>query len=497
MEKIIRYITEDFIKNLDRLMVDLYSDSKDLTDFILGTKKETDELGRRFVEMVIQEVNDKIYTMPVRKRNWYVERKSDPKRLTTSLGEVIIFKTLYTSKTELNEKGKALECYLLDKVLGLAPNQTMTADVKASIYKEAVQTSYRKAGEIACPEGVSKGTVKDILHTIQFPPNFRIPMVKREVEYLYIDADEDHYHLQFKNQKGDLVKNENGYKNNGAISKLIYVYEGIEPEAPESKRNRLIGTHYFCRGDDQDNKDLWKEVFEYIEAFYDTSKIKRIYLNSDGGGWIKTGYRGLSDVMFVLDEFHLAKYILKLTRHMQDSREDANAEIYDCIRHKTKEEFLEIVERLKGCTDSEKVLKKITEASDYISSNWTAAKYRLRKKEGVVSCSAEGHVYHVLSSRMSTQAMGWSRHGGCQMARLREYYYNGGDMLELASYQKEEIPMAAGAEGVVLSASQILRSEHTSRPVTMTEFGKYTDAMRASMSVQTSKRLEFYLHGKI
>ena len=26
---------------------------------------------------------------------------------------------------------------------------------------------------------------------------------------------------------------------------------------------------------------------------------------------------------------------------------------------------------------------------------------------------------------MSTLAMGWSRHGGSQMANLREYYYNG------------------------------------------------------------------------
>ena len=182
---------------------------------------------------------------------------------------------------------------------------------------------------------------------------------------------------------------------------------------------------------------------------------------------------------------------------MQDSREEANAEIYECIRHKTKEEFLTIVERLKGCTDSEKVLKKITEASEYISSNWTAAKYRLRKKEGVVSCSAEGHVYHVLSRRMSTQAMGWSRHGGCQMARLREYYYNGGDMLELARYQQEDIPLAAGAEEVVLSATQMLRSENLHRTKEVTEYGKYADAMRASLSVQTNKKLELYLHGKL
>lgn len=29
-------------------------------------------------------------------------------------------------------------------------------------------------------------------------------------------------------------------------------------------------------------------------------------------------------------------------------------------------------------------------------------------KEGVIGCSAEGHVSHVLSSRMSSRPMGWS-----------------------------------------------------------------------------------------
>ena len=114
-----------------------------------------------------------------------------------------------------------------------------------------------------------------------------------------------------------------------------------------------------------------------------------------------------------------------------------------------------------------------------------------------MGCSAEGHVYHLLSSRMSTLAMGWSRHGGSQMAHLREYYYNGGDMLELAKYQKEPLPMAAGAEEVVLSASQMLRSEHTNRTRTVVEYGKYAETMRASISEQTSKQLYFYLHGKI
>ena len=36
--------------------------------------------------------------------------------------------------------------------------------------------------------------------------------------------------------------------------------------------------------------------------------------------------------MFVLDEFHLSKYIFKLTKHMKDTGVDAQKELYDCIR---------------------------------------------------------------------------------------------------------------------------------------------------------------------
>ena len=50
----------------------------------------------------------------------------------------------------------------------------------ANIYKEAVQTSYRKAGEEATSiEGVSKQTVKNQLHKLKFPKSFQIPEVKK------------------------------------------------------------------------------------------------------------------------------------------------------------------------------------------------------------------------------------------------------------------------------------------------------------------------------
>ncbi|XME01438.1 ISLre2 family transposase [Lachnospiraceae bacterium C1.1] len=498
MENIIRYFMYDCIKNLFNTKLNLYKDTTDLAYFVLNVQEEVQELGRRFIQDTLQEMNQLIKDMPERKNNWYVEHKGDSKKILTSLGEVIVNKTLYTSKFETDENGKYLECYLLDKVLGLSPNQAMTEDVTAKIYKEAALTSYQKAGEEATArEGVTKAAVKNILHSTRFPKNFQIPEQKRIVEYLYIDADEDHYHLQFQSSRGDLKYNSVGRKLNGAINKIIYVFEGIEPVSPKSKRNHLINTHYFCRGSEEDNKQLWKEVFDYIENKYDTSAIKKIYVNSDGGTWIKSGYRGLADVTFVLDEFHISKYVSKLIQHTKDSEDDARSEVMAAIRDGKKSDFFEVVEKLKNCTTSEAVVQRIDSAASYISSNWTAAKYRLKKSEGVVACSAEGHVCHVLSKRMSTLPMGWCRLGGSKMARLREYYYNGGDMLELARFQRKEIPMAAGAEEVVLSARAMLNSERTDRSKSLIEYGKYAESIRSSISVQSSKRLSFQLNGKL
>ena len=497
MNDIIRYFNEECIRKFVDLRMKLYEEPENLADFICDIRKETDEIARRIVQQTMQEMNDLIKQMPERKEKWIVERKGDAKRLTTSVGDIIFQKTLYESKTELNEEGKPLTCYLVDKVLGLSPNQTMTEDAMANILKEAVQTSYRKGGEAASPNGVTKETVKNLIHGLQFPEEPAVSGEKKEVDCLYIEADEDHYHLQFMENKGDLKRNAAGRKINGAINKLIYIHEGIEPEAPKSKRYRLVNPHYFCRGEETDNKNLWEEVYTYIREHYDLGKIKRIYLNSDGGPWIQAVRRRIDGITFVLDGYHLSKYISQLTGHMEDSAEDARSEVYDSIKNKTKADFLNIAERLKGCAKTDRIRESIEKAAGFITSNWTAAKYRLKRPEGVTGSSTEGHVYHVLSSRMSTLPMGWSRLGGSQMARLREYYYNGRDMMELARYQKEELPLAAGMEETILSANEMFRSEKARRTKEMRGYGKYSETIRGSLSVQSSKMLCFQLRGKI
>jgi len=184
--------------------------------------------------------------------------------------------------------------------------------------------------------------------------------------------------------------------------------------------------------------------------------VKKIYLNSDGGGWIKTGKEKINGLVHVLDGFHLEQRLIKLTSHMLDSQEDIRSDMRKLIRKGTKKEFLELAEDLESYLPEGRNHDKYKEHRDYILNNWSAARIRLKRAAGILGSSTEGHVYHALSVRMSTDPMGWSVHGASQMARLREYYMNGGDMLELVRYQKEVLPMAAGAEEEFLSAAAFL-----------------------------------------
>ena len=309
------------------------------------------------------------------------------------------------------------------------------------------------------------------------------------MEYLYIDADEDHVSLQYRESKGDLKKDGNKQKNNCLITKLIYVYEGTEKEAPQSRRHRLVNPYYFCGVSSGDgNEKFWDEVYEYIDSHYDLSRAKKIYVNSDGGGWIKAGIKGISGAVHVLDGYHLEKYMTKLTSHMKDSREEAVREVRTVIRSQTRKDFEELVDRLEEYPEAG--IERMEEAREYILSNWSAAVRRLKHKEGVVGSSTEGHVSHVLSSRMSSRPMGWSVKGATKMAQLRAYYFNGGDMLELVRHQKRELPKAAGAEYEVLSSKQILTSERSRHG----ELGKYVEAISHSMSLQNKKVIYFNSH---
>ena len=488
----IKYFEENSIKIFEKLEIDFMNDPTKVAELVRGVTTEVHKLGLRIIQECLEDTDKLIKESVLRKKHWNIERH-DTKQLITSLGTVAFGKTLFVDK----ETGKS--AYLLDRMMGIEKHERFTEDAIVNLLEEAVQTSYRRGGEAASLEDdVSKQAVMKKIHALEFPMDDSKPEKKKVVEYLYIEADEDHIDLQFNKRKGDLEISTNGRKNNCVISKLVYVHEGLKPESiintgtedeRNSKRWELISPHYFCRVcNGKENELYWDEIFNWINNHYDIAKIKKIYLNADGGSWIQAGPKRIDGITYVLDEFHLQKYVTKLTSHMLDSVDDARNEIYQALRKDKKKEFIEITERLKDALKNpETGEKRINESRDYILNNWTAARLRLKRVEGVIGSSTEGHVYHVLSSRMSTRPMGWSVVGASKMSELRAYYLNGGDMLELVRYQEKEVAMAAGAEEQILLSSEIIRSERNRHGI----IGKYVESINHSVNNEIRKCMPF------
>ena len=78
---------------------------------------------------------------------------------------------------------------------------------------------------------------------------------------------------------------------------------------------------------------------------------------------------------------------------------------------------------------SESSRKLLTSQRTYLRRHWEAI--QSQKDDHYISCSAEGHVSHYLSARLSSRPMGWSNTGADHMAKLRMYILNNGSLTAL------------------------------------------------------------------
>lgn len=448
----IQHFQEKGVKNLTEIFNHYTDDLTRFAEMVYGVTKEVTRLGLSMIEEELESYDELLRKRQDLRKGWYIERR-DEKKLLTSLGEICYNRTYFHNK----ETGEY--CYLLDQLMGLEKHARISEDAEARILEEAVESSYRKGGINACigEQEVSKETVMNKLHTLEFP--LLEPLKeKRKVSHLYIDADEDHVSLQYLEKKGDIKKP----RSNTVMPKLIYVYEDVDFDG---KRHELKECHFF--GGDHAGKErtvqLWREVFDFIKESYDEDAIEKIYVNGDGADWIRVGGRMHAKAHFVLDRFHMHKYILSATSHLKDSAQDARSEIYRAIKGKRKWAAEEAFDKILTVTESETKAKAVESAKNYILGNWTGIMESVKSKDKSLQCSAEGHISHIYADRMSSRPLGWSRTGADKMSRLRIYRQNKRDMLELVRYQKKEMPMAAGAEEVIYSASKMLSAERRNR----------------------------------
>ncbi|HEY8363047.1 MAG: ISLre2 family transposase [Bacteroidales bacterium] len=411
MNTIIHQIIEKITKDIKDNIEDLMLNSRDISKFIQNTSKSLDEIGVMIVKEALEMLDEVIRESSKRKREYYIQRRNDRKTLITKFGEVNYERTYYKSKKDGSYR------YLSDELVGIYPYERMDLSYESELIEEAIETSYEKSGKRASNNvQVTRQTVMNTIRRLGNVENdeAEIPLKKRVVKTLYIEADEDHVALQ--NGRNKEIK-------------LIYVHEGKRFKS--KGRYELINKRLFT-GSLIASEDLWLDVANYLEEAYDLDRVEKIYISGDGASWIKEGLNWIKGSEYVLDYFHLSKYVKTATAHMPQTFEP----LWTYIRNLNKKGVIELLNFITAETESETKKEAVKKSKRYILNNWKGIEKGM--EEGYIGCSAEGHISHVLSSRLSSRPMGWSLIGADQIARLRVYKANGGDIYELMSKKKKE-----------------------------------------------------------
>lgn len=400
-------ITRSFEENFEKLL----TERKDISEFVVEIKKTLDQVGTVLMAEALEMMDSLVKGDSRRKQNWHVHEKSAPNTLATIFGEVHYHRTYYKHKTEK-------ECrYLSDELVGIDSYDKMDVSLKAKLIEEAIDTPYARSGRKASEAiEISSQSVMNAIRELG-PVSGRevkISRAKETPKILYIEADEDHTALQ---------------SGGCAEPKLVYVHEGRKKVGKD--RWRLQNPRYFG-GMYKESEDLWNEVADYIDQAYDYGRIEKIYLSGDGARWIKTGAGFISKSIFVLDRYHLNKAVKAAGAHI----ENAEREIWKAIRKEDKKYLKVVFETIMDATESETKAEAVKEAKTYILNHWENLKHHYTRDYS--GCSAEGHISHIYSDRLSSRPLGWSREGVDQMARLRVFAANGGNLFNLALRKKQE-----------------------------------------------------------
>lgn len=365
------------------------------SDAVAMVQDMVNKLGVNVLQMICREV-DNVFDERRNRHKVIIKHRAKSRRLLTSLGEVALDRRLYYDKIERRF------FFAVDEMLKLEKNSRIEAGMKAQLIRSATLTSYGRASEFA-KHKISRQTIHNLVKNLNKDSTKLSVKEKREVENIYIEADEDHIHLQ-----------------NGRPSevRLVYVHEGAREVC--KGRRELINPRYFA-STVGDPDDIWNEVAHYVYSQYKTNHAQ-IHISGDGAYWIKYGLQVIPRAQYHLDKFHVHKSLTEACGADKHLRRLFIQAIKERDETALKTLYFGRRKLLTNCSER----NSLTNAYFYISNNLDEIDLSPRHK-----CRAEGHISHVLSSRMSSRPMAWSIAGAERIAQLRAYYYNQGDFSKL------------------------------------------------------------------
>jgi hypothetical protein len=394
METIITQITanvvEEIIKNIEEQGI---SDIGKTAESLLPALKDG---ALKILSAVIEETDSAVLNAKKERKHdgITVKQRNVPRTVVTSLGELKYKRTYF-------QLGNGSKAYLTDQLIGVEPFERVTKELCAALVQNTATMSMQKAATVTGAP-VSRQTVNNKVLSMHDVVT-EVRRVENTPSELHIFADEDHVHLRPRRS---------------AIVPLVTVTEGIDISNP--KRHKTISPVHF-QGYGMDNHVFVDNVVAAIYEKYDMDKVKKVYIHADGGNWIKTLGTLMPNAVFVMDGFHLEKYLKKLSR--LNGAAPYSGVVRKAIKENNFEAFAGYISSIDDKQD-EKGKKKLYELVNYFQNNWDSIVERMNCTH-CGSCT-EPLISHTLSERLSRNPLAWSKEGLGKMAMLRVFEENGG-----------------------------------------------------------------------
>ena len=422
-------LLEGFVNDLFEAEAKFYQNPKDFCTLETNVKSMTEAFAASFLSECLTSINQEIYDDGLRKTKFVAQRR-DKRTLITSVGDVVFESTYYRKKADDSYH------YLTEELIGLGKHERFSECAEAVILGEALKTSYAEAAKVLpSKQEITKTTVMNKVHKIAREIPCPESSEKKKCKYLFVEADEDHV----AEQHGRWNKKE---ENSSFISKLAYVYEYKQDNPKVKGRKELVNTFYFSGvyEGSKENRRFWENVDTFIENNYDTEELEQVFISGDGASWIKSGTDYVYKGLFCVDKYHTMKYINAAANQMLDEKEIAKSELYRMIYKRSKKGMRQYINKMLHSANNTEPVEKL---ESFMMNHWDAI-MRTYHNPIVSGCSAESHVSHILSDRLSSRPMGWSQRGADRMSKLRCYEKNYGreKIIELVKYSRERKKLA-------------------------------------------------------
>ena len=386
METIISEIANRFIIN----MVEILSSGRKVVEVEVDALREAKACAAKVMRAYAETVDAAIVANKASRRaaGYSVERRGDVRRYQSLVGEVSYGRTYYKKASGGYE-------YLTDTVLGIEPRSRVSGGLSLALVKAARDMSYGKASSHITDGVVSRQTVMGRIR--QSCTGENLVEARCRVPELHIDADEAHVTMR-------------GGRNSEVP--LISVYEGIEARGKRTFCKNVFHISEYGKTPDE----LWEQALTEIERRYDLTGT-RIYLHGDGANWIKVCHDWLPQAVFVLDKYHKNKAIKGMTAGLdREARKHFDAAIREALSEEDLQFFWELTQVL--CAEHPDRADKIQENAGYLENHVGGISVCEKDHRANNGGCTEPHVSHVLSARLSTRPMAWSKKTLVQLAPI-------------------------------------------------------------------------------